>query len=100
MDGLRAPQDKLNLIINCSKLVFELLNISNNSTTDVLRRDSEEESTREIIPVSNPVSADDFLPALIYVVLRANPPRIHSNLSFITRFLKFLMWLNHVFSYK
>ena len=34
----------------------------------------------------NPPSADDFLPALIYCVIRTNPPQIHSTIAYVERF--------------
>ncbi|XP_069475451.1 rab5 GDP/GTP exchange factor-like [Ambystoma mexicanum] len=64
IDSKRAPQDKLSCISRASNSIFRAIQSSNNE----------------------PATADDFLSCLIYSVLKANPPRLHSNLQYITRF--------------
>ncbi|KAJ7994269.1 hypothetical protein DPEC_G00264140 [Dallia pectoralis] len=64
MDAKRAPQDKLACVSKCSQNVFKALSTSN----------------------TEPANADDFLSGLIYVVLKANPPRLFSNMQYVIRF--------------
>jgi hypothetical protein len=59
----KAPRDKLICILNCCKVIFGLIRH--------LRKDE---------------GADSFVPMLIYVVLRANPEHLLSNVEFINRF--------------
>ncbi|WFD00483.1 hypothetical protein MYAM1_003232 [Malassezia yamatoensis] len=59
----RAPRDKIICILNCCKVIFGLIR----------HLDKEE-------------NADAFVPLLILVILRANPPHLVSNLEYIMRF--------------
>ncbi|KAI0072286.1 hypothetical protein K474DRAFT_1651205 [Panus rudis PR-1116 ss-1] len=59
----KAPRDKLICILNCCKVIFGLIRH--------LRKEE---------------GADTFLPILIYVVLKANPEHLLSNVEFINRF--------------
>ncbi|KAJ7281391.1 hypothetical protein C8J57DRAFT_74492 [Mycena rebaudengoi] len=59
----KAPRDKLICILNCCKVIFGLIRH--------LRKEE---------------GADSFVPILIYVVLKANPEHLLSNVEFINRF--------------
>ncbi|KAI1790304.1 hypothetical protein LXA43DRAFT_1017387 [Ganoderma leucocontextum] len=59
----KAPRDKLICILNCCKVIFGLIRH--------LHKDE---------------SADTFIPILIYVVIKGNPPNLLSNVEFINRF--------------
>ena len=66
IDRKNATQDKINCIVKCSKTIFQILKLS--------------------VHNKRPISADDFFPTLVFVCIKANPPRIQSNLNFIGRF--------------
>ncbi|CAN0022733.1 unnamed protein product, partial [Phaeothamnion confervicola] len=68
IDAARCPGDKLACVLRCMRRLAMLL------TATTRRSDGS-------LP-----GADEFLPALILLVKRANPPRLHSNLEFIQRF--------------
>ncbi|XP_013182449.1 PREDICTED: rab5 GDP/GTP exchange factor isoform X1 [Papilio xuthus] len=60
MDGCAAPGGKLARVRRCCRHVLAL--------------------------PGPPASADELLPRLIFTVLKANPPRLVSNINFVTRF--------------
>jgi len=70
MDTRKSPKEKLKCIVDCSRSIFEALRKSSQSTNEH----------------SSVASADDFLPVFIFVILKANPPRLKSNINYITRF--------------
>ncbi|KAJ4456280.1 putative Vacuolar sorting protein 9 [Paratrimastix pyriformis] len=62
----KVPFEKLQCIASCSRLILELCS-----------------STR----MGKAVSADDFLPMLIYCIMRSNPPNLRSNIAFINTYI-------------
>jgi hypothetical protein len=64
LDSKTTPQGKIHSIMECKLFIEEALRTSSEIT----------------------INADCFLPALIYVVLKAKPPRLHSNIEFLSQF--------------
>ena len=67
MNSVRSPGEKLGKLVHCSELIFLALGESATSG-------------------KRAVSADEFLPALIHVLIIGNPPLVQSNLNFVQRF--------------
>ncbi|BDA40541.1 probable vacuolar protein sorting-associated protein 9A at N-terminal half [Coccomyxa sp. Obi] len=66
INNYKAPRDKLVCILNCCRVINNLLHVQ--------------------VQHGEARGADDFLPVLIYVVIHANPPQLASNLEYIQRF--------------
>ncbi|KAM0946433.1 putative VPS9 domain, RABX5, catalytic core helical domain-containing protein [Dioscorea sansibarensis] len=65
INAFRSPHEKLQCIMNCCHAInCMLLEVSKSANR-------------------TPVGADVFIPILIYVTIKANPPQLHSNLKFI-----------------
>uniref|UniRef100_A0A914LGJ1 VPS9 domain-containing protein n=1 Tax=Meloidogyne incognita TaxID=6306 RepID=A0A914LGJ1_MELIC len=65
LNSQRSVVKKMECLVRCSKNIFNALKESR---------------------FGAPASADEFLPVLILIVLKANPPLIQSNLKFVCRF--------------
>jgi hypothetical protein len=60
INSYKVPRDKLVCILNCCKILYNSLQNG-----------------------ASPAGADDFLPLLIYAVIKAAPPRLHSNIQYV-----------------
>jgi hypothetical protein len=110
MDSKRTPYEKMLCITECSKNIYKAINIcaslirtsneaaalpqtptdSSLATTSTTPSSSSSSSTSTTTnpekKEKNLASADDYLPAFIYIVLKANPTMLYSNINFVTRF--------------
>eukprot|EP01102_Stenamoeba_stenopodia_P010218 TRINITY_DN3058_c0_g1_i1.p1 TRINITY_DN3058_c0_g1~~TRINITY_DN3058_c0_g1_i1.p1 ORF type:complete len:656 (+),score=123.95 TRINITY_DN3058_c0_g1_i1:82-2049(+) len=85
LNSCTSPLDKLACILRCCKLIFDLLSQVQAQHFEKIEREGISSSSSS--PSSNPqASADEFLPLLIYVILKANPPNLESNIQYISRF--------------
>jgi hypothetical protein len=71
MNSRTSSIDKLECIVQCSKTIFELLQVG---------------PPRSDCGNSLPVSADQFLPVLVFVVIQSNPPMLPADMKYLEKF--------------
>lgn len=92
INSYKAPRDKVICILNCCKFIFSKsrpfdLNVALKAAQMFLLIFCLSIFSLALIRRSegNSKGADTFLPILIYVVLRSNPPNLVSNVQYVTR---------------
>ena len=65
METYRAPAEKLNCLLDCMSIIVNVLTL---------------------VSAGAGISTDDSLPIIIYVVIKAKPTRLYSNLNYISKF--------------
>lgn len=91
MDSKRTAHEKMLCITECSKNIYKAINISatiSRNIDEVTNAPANSETDKKSSKKSGKsiASADDYLPAFIYIVLRANPTMLYSNMNFVSRF--------------
>jgi Rab5 GDP/GTP exchange factor len=76
INNYRAPRDKVICILNSSKVLFGMY-LGFLLMTGLIRQSH---------LTNKDTSADSFLPLLILLLLRSNPPHLYSNIQYIQRF--------------
>ncbi|KAJ2880491.1 hypothetical protein H4R27_004698 [Coemansia aciculifera] len=74
INNFKSPRDKVICILNCCTVIYGLL------------RNMRPKASRLSTASVEDVGADKFLPLLIYVVITASPPKLVSNIQYISRF--------------
>ena len=65
IENYRSPADKLNCFVNCMSIIVNVLSLMSSG---------------------GGIGTDDSLPIIIYIVLKAKPERLYSNLNYISKF--------------
>ena len=101
MSSKRTAYEKMMCLTDCSKSIYKAINIAASAArsandlgdqgdsldgSDGARTLTQSLVTNEHTARSVVATADEYLPAFIYVVLRTNPSMLHSNINFISRF--------------